>query len=104
MGEIGAKYNVSQAPIAIAWAIIKGTVPIIGVTKEAHIDDALSAINLKLEVKDIHALEKTAMETGISVRGAWEKSMKINSLSLGHFKDSRRSYSIGRAAENRRNP
>ncbi|WP_375525796.1 aldo/keto reductase [Paenibacillus terreus] len=75
MGEIGDKYKVGQAPIAMAWAIAKGTVPIIGVTKEAQIDDALAAIHLELEVKDIHALEEAAMETGISIRGAWEKSM-----------------------------
>lgn len=75
MGEIGDKFKVGQAPIAMAWAIAKGTVPIIGVTKEAQIDDALAAIHLELEVKDIHALEQAAFETGISIRGAWEKSM-----------------------------
>lgn len=76
MGEIGDKYNVGPATTAIAWAIAKGTVPIIGVTKEAQIDDALAAVNLTLERKNIQDLEQAAMETGISVRGAWEKSMK----------------------------
>ncbi|WP_339272618.1 aldo/keto reductase [Paenibacillus sp. FSL W8-0426] len=76
MGEIGDKYNVGPATTAMAWAIAKGTVPIIGVTKEAQIDDALAAVHLTLERKDIQDLEQAAMETGISVRGAWEKSMK----------------------------
>ncbi|WP_244310601.1 aldo/keto reductase [Paenibacillus ottowii] len=76
MSEIGDKYKVGPAPVAMAWSLVKGTVPIIGVTKEAHIDDALTAITLTLEKKDIHDLEHAAMETGISVRGAWEKSIK----------------------------
>ena len=33
LGEIGAKHNISVAQVAIAWAIAKGTIPIIGVTK-----------------------------------------------------------------------
>lgn len=76
MQKIGEKYKVEQSQVAIAWAIAKGTVPIIGVTKEFHIDSALSAVNLKLEANDINMLEKVAMDTGISIKGAWEKSMK----------------------------
>jgi aryl-alcohol dehydrogenase-like predicted oxidoreductase len=76
MGKMGKKYEVEQAQIAIAWAIAKGTVPIIGVTKESHIDGALSASNVKLEVNDINTLEKVAMNTGIAIKGSWEKSMK----------------------------
>ena len=76
MGKMGKKYEVEQAQIAMAWAIAKGTLPIVGVTKESHIDDALSASNVKLEVNDIITLEKVAMETGISIKGSWEKSMK----------------------------
>jgi aryl-alcohol dehydrogenase-like predicted oxidoreductase len=76
MGKMGKKYEVEPAQIAIAWAIAKGTVPIIGVTKESHIDGALSASNVKLEVNDINTLEKVAMNTGIAIKGSWEKSMK----------------------------
>lgn len=76
MKEFGEKYEVEVAQIAIAWAIAKGTVPIIGVTKESHIDGAVSAINVKLEPDDIIILEKVVSDTGISIRGSWEKSMK----------------------------
>lgn len=76
MGKAGKKYEAQPAQIAIAWAIAKGIVPIIGVTKESHIDDALSASKVKLEANDIGILEKAAMNTGISIKGSWEKSMK----------------------------
>lgn len=49
---------------------------IIGVTKESHIDGAESAINIKLEQNEIVTLEKCAIDTGISIKSSWEKSMK----------------------------
>lgn len=75
MKQIGNKYQVEPAQIAMSWAITKGTVPIIGVTKESHIDDAVSAIDIELEENEIIALEKAAGDTGVSIKGAWEKSM-----------------------------
>lgn len=75
MSQIGKKYQAEPAHIAMSWAISKGTVPIIGVTKESHIDDAASALDIELETNEITALEEAAKNTGISIKGAWEKSM-----------------------------
>lgn len=75
MRAIGSKHNASTAQIATAWAIAKGTVPIIGVTKMSHIEDAIKAAEINLTVLEIRDLEKAAKETGVEVRGAWEKPM-----------------------------
>jgi len=75
MREIGSKYNASTAQIAIAWSIAKGTVPIIGVTKTTHIDDAIKAAEINLTAEDIFNLEAAAKDTGVEIRGAWEKPM-----------------------------
>jgi aryl-alcohol dehydrogenase-like predicted oxidoreductase len=75
MRKIGIKHQVEPAQISIAWAIKKGTVPIIGVTKEFQIDEAKHAVNIELESNEIFELEKAARNTGISIKGEWEKSM-----------------------------
>ncbi|MDP4085468.1 MAG: aldo/keto reductase [Bacillota bacterium] len=75
MHTIGKRHQVSPAEIAIAWAIVKGTVPIIGVTKPKHIDGAVLAAEVVLTEQEINDLETAAKETGVEIRGAWEKSM-----------------------------
>ncbi|MFJ8235258.1 aldo/keto reductase [Ureibacillus sp. NPDC094379] len=77
MKKIGEQYEVDPAQIAIAWAIAKGTVPIIGVTKSKHIEEAIAAVDIVLSKQEMKELETTAKETGIGIRGAWEKSMQI---------------------------
>lgn len=75
MREIGEKYNAEVAQIAMAWAIAKGTVPIIGVTKELHVDEAMYALDIELKQNEIVLLEEEARKTGISIKAEWEKSM-----------------------------
>ncbi|OBZ17233.1 aldo/keto reductase [Bacillus sp. FJAT-26390] len=75
MRNIGLRYHVNPAEIAIAWAMAKGTVPIIGVTKPSHIASAVSAINVKLTTKEIEELEQAAKSTDVEIRGAWENNM-----------------------------
>ena len=72
LGELGNKYNASISQIVIAWAIAKNTVPIIGVTKNSHIKDADSALNICLSADDIKEIEKAAKLTKISVKASWE--------------------------------
>lgn len=76
MSEIGSCYDASAAQIATAWAIAKGTVPIIGVTKTSHIEDAVKAAEVHLTEQEIQDLETAAKESGVEVRGAWEKPMQ----------------------------
>ncbi len=76
LGEIADKYSVDQAQIATAWAISKGVVPIIGVTKEHHVDAVNASLNIQLEKDEILELEKAATATGVEIKGFWEDKQK----------------------------
>ena len=76
MTAIGKKHGASCSQIGIAWAIAKGTLPIIGATKERHVTEAAKAAKITLSVDEIERLEKLADATGIDTRGGWEHSME----------------------------
>ena len=61
--------------VALAWAIAKGTTPIIGVTKPSQVQDALQATKVTLTADEMKALEETAESTGVDTRGSWEMPM-----------------------------
>ena len=69
------KYKVSIAQIPLAWAIGKGTLSIIGVTKEHHITDALRAMQITLTSEEIALLESTADKLNFDAIRLWEKEM-----------------------------
>lgn len=75
MRSIGEKYAISPAQVALAWAIAKGTTPIIGVTKVAQVEDAVAAAHISLSTEEIDRLEAAAEETGVDTRGSWEMPM-----------------------------
>ena len=75
MRGIGEKYGVSPAQVALAWAIAKGTTPIIGVTKVSQVQDALKAMRISLTAEEISQMETAAEETGVDTRGSWEMPM-----------------------------
>lgn len=73
--ELGAAHDASAAEIAIAWAIAKGTVPLIGVTSVPQVDDAAKAASVSLSADEMAALEQIAKEAKVNTRGAWETPM-----------------------------
>mgnify|MGYP003505818567 FL=1 len=75
MRTVGDKYRVSPALVAIAWAIAKGTTPIIGVTKVEQVQDIVHALQISLTPEEMQMLEKEAENTGIDTRGSWEMPM-----------------------------
>ena len=76
MTAIGRKYGASCSQIGIAWAITKGTLPIIGATKERHVIEAAEAAKIQLTAEEVARLEALADATGIDTRGGWEHSME----------------------------
>ena len=76
MKEIADVHNVGIAQLPVAWAIAKGTVPILGVTKVRHVEDAVKAINLSLSADEIRTLEELADRANINTVRIWEKEMK----------------------------
>lgn len=73
--SIGNRYNASPAQIATAWAIAKGTLPIIGVTKVHQVEEAVTAAQIKLNAEEVSRLEKLGDETGVQTLREWEKEM-----------------------------
>lgn len=74
--EIADRHSVAPAQVPVAWAIAKGTLPIIGVTKVYQVEDAAKAAALELTVDEIAAMEKLAAGLSLNVIRYWEKEMK----------------------------
>ncbi len=74
--KVADAHSATAAQIATAWAIGKGTLPIIGVTKVRHVEDAAKAAQIELTPEEIHRLEQTADETSVSTIRYWEKVME----------------------------
>ena len=76
MKALGEKYNASVSQIGIAWAVTKGTMPIIGATKVHHVLEAADAAKIVLTAEEISRLEALADVAGIDTRGDWEHTME----------------------------
>ena len=76
MKKIADKYGVEIAQIPVAWAISKGTLPIIGVTKIKHVEDAAKAADIMLTAEEMEQLERVADGLSIDVIRYWEKVME----------------------------
>ena len=76
MSKIAEKHGAAVAQLPVAWAIAKGAVPILGVTKVKHVEDAVKAANLILSESEIKELEALADKANINTVRVWEKEMK----------------------------
>ena len=74
--EIADKHGVAVAQLPVAWAVAKGTLPIIGVTKVHQVEDAAKAAVLELTADELEAMERLAGEMPLNVIRYWEKEMK----------------------------
>ena len=67
------RYGLSLSAFSIAWAMSKGVIPIIGVTKEEYIDDIISASKVVLSEEDIKIAEEAAERSGMKTTRMWER-------------------------------
>ena len=60
VAEVAEARGVPRAQVALAWVLAKPvvTAPIVGVTKDAHLDDAVAAVDLQLTGDEIARLEE----------------------------------------------
>lgn len=70
--EIAEKYAATPAQIATAWAIGRGTTPILGVTKVEQVRDAAQVTEITLTPEEVAKLEQVAIASGVDTRGGWE--------------------------------
>ncbi|APO66748.1 aldo/keto reductase protein [Rhizobium gallicum] len=75
LASIGQSQGAAAPDVATAWAIAKGTTPIIGVTKPHHVDGLVRASSITLTGDDIAELEALADAADVNTRGWWEKEM-----------------------------
>jgi aryl-alcohol dehydrogenase-like predicted oxidoreductase len=68
VGEIAAAKGVPRAQVALAWMLSKPfiTSPIIGATKQHHLDDAVGGVSVKLSAEEIARLEEPYVPHAIS--------------------------------------
>ena len=59
--------------MTLAWAIAKGTLPVIGVTKEKHAENAVKAANISLTADKTAQPEATADARHINAICFWKK-------------------------------
>jgi aryl-alcohol dehydrogenase-like predicted oxidoreductase len=60
VAEVAAERGVPRAQVALAWLLSKPvvTAPIVGVTREQHLDDAVAAVDLRLTEEEVARLEE----------------------------------------------
>lgn len=75
MEEIGESHDASISQVAIAYAIAKGALPLVGVTKPRHVEEAAASADIKLSETEITRLEQLALAAGVDTKGSWENPM-----------------------------
>jgi aryl-alcohol dehydrogenase-like predicted oxidoreductase len=60
VAEVAEARGVPRAQVALAWVLSKPvvTAPVVGVTKDQHLDDAVAAVDLQLSAEEIARLEE----------------------------------------------
>lgn len=71
--ELAVQHQTDPSQIPIAWAMHKGTVPIIGLTKPSHAKMLANIAEITLTEEEIIKLEELAEASGVIVKGSWEE-------------------------------
>ena len=58
VAELAEKHGVSMTEVSLAWLLTKVTAPIVGATKQHHIEGAVKAVELKLTAEEVAYLEE----------------------------------------------
>jgi aryl-alcohol dehydrogenase-like predicted oxidoreductase len=68
VAQIAEERNLSRAQVALAWMLGKPvvTAPIVGVTRPAHLAEAVAAVGVELDPKDVERLEAGYTPHGIA--------------------------------------
>lgn len=74
--RVAASHDVSAAQIATAYAINKGVLPILGVTKMYQVEEAVKMVDIALTAEEIAALEAAADKSGADSIQFWESRME----------------------------
>jgi len=59
VAEIAEKRGITRSQVSLAWLIQKGSVPVIGATKIAHLEDSVGSVDIALTQEEIDFLEES---------------------------------------------
>lgn len=76
MKKVADAHSASVAQIATAYAIAKGVLPILGVTKMYQVEEAVKMTEIELTVDEIARLEAAADKSGVESVQFWESKME----------------------------
>ncbi len=74
--KIAEAHGVSVAQIATAYAVNKGVLPILGVTKMYQVEEAVKTGDIVLAAEEVASLEGAAAKSGVSSVQFWESKME----------------------------
>ena len=74
--KVAGAHGASAAQIATAYAINKGVLPILGVTKLYQVEEAVKIADIVLTSYEIAALEAAADKSGVISIQFWESKME----------------------------
>ena len=63
--SVAKQKNVTMAQVAIAWTLKKGTMPIVGISSEKRLDEAVAAVKVDLSEEEMKYLEEAYQPKGI---------------------------------------
>lgn len=72
MRDLEEKYEIDRSQIPILWALAKGAIPIVGITKPSYAEKLATALTVSLSPEEVEVLTAEAKKTGIRQQGAWE--------------------------------
>ena len=72
MRETADKYGIDPSQIPVLWAISKGAIPIVGITKPSHAVKLAEAMDVTVSEDDLIRIENEASATGLRQQGSWE--------------------------------
>ncbi|PXX54267.1 aryl-alcohol dehydrogenase-like predicted oxidoreductase [Hungatella effluvii] len=74
--KVATSHGVSAAQVATAYAVNKGVLPILGVTKIYQVEEAVKIADIVLTAEEIAALEAAADKSGVDSIQFWESKME----------------------------
>ena len=74
--KVAEAHGVSAAQIATAYAVNKGVLPILGVTKMYQVGEAVKTADIVLTTEEVASLEAAADKSGVSSIQFWESKME----------------------------
>lgn len=74
--KVAEAHSISVAQAAVAYAVSKGVLPIIGVTKIYQVEEAVKLSEVTLTAEEIAQLEAAADKSGVDSIQFWESKME----------------------------